>query len=453
LSLFSDMARSASRTTGYQKTIRHLLAHTLCQGKHTVTQLLRTAGQQHSDWSADYRLYSSQLRACALFEPIIKGVEGLLDEQQPLVLAVDDSMMGKTGHKIPGSGWHRDSQSPPFHTNLKYSLRFVQLSAAVHPFDHPECSRLIPVAFELIPKLPKLPPEPDPEERARYQANSPGMHALHLLKSVRQQLGPERPIYLTGDGGYTNTNFLRGIPERVVYFGRCRGDMNLRAIPDPCPSHGKGRPLAYGRKLPTPEELRNDEQVSWQACILNKRGKQTTFRFKHIPQARSRITGEKAIIQVVVIAGLRYKKRKDASWSYTRPAYVMCTDPSLDPRKVIEVYSMRWGIEVNFKEEKQLFGIGHPQVRHPQSVTAAPTLAVAAYAALHLAAIRAFGYRKLPPAVSLPKWRKRKPPRRLATLDLITQLQHETNVHYLNFSGFASATSPNRTLRKAALAV
>ena len=130
----------------------------------------------------------------------------------------------------------------------------------------------------------------------------------------------------------------------------------------------------------------------------------------------------------------------------------MCTDPALDPRKVIEVYSMRWGIEVNFKEEKQLFGIGHPQVRHPQSVVAAPTLAVAAYAALHLAAIRAFGYRKLPPAVSLPKWRKQKPPRRLATQDLIAQLQHETNVDYLNFSGFVTATSPNRTPKKAALA-
>ncbi len=446
------MAHTASRTAGYQKTIRHLLAHTLCQGKHTVTQLLCTAGQQHSDWSADYRLYSDQLRAPALFVPIIHGVEALLDAKQPLVLAVDDSMMGKTGRKIPGAGWHRDSQSPPFHTNLKYSMKFAQLSAAVHPIGHPECSRLIPVAFELIPKLPKLPAEPSPQERARHQDNRPAVHALNMLKSVRQQLDPERPIYLTGDGWYTNTTLLRGLPDQVVYFGRCRGDMHLRAIPDPCPSRGKGRPLAYGKKLPTPEELRNDEQVPWQVCRLNKRGKQATFRFKHIPKARSRMTGEKAIIQVVVIAGLRYKKRKNGPWSYTPPAYVMCTDPSMDPSKIIEVYSMRWGIEVNFKEEKQLFGIGHPQVRHPQSVAAAPTLAVAAYAALHLAAIRAFGYRKLPPAVSPPKWRKQKPPRRLATMDLITQLRHETNVHYLNFSGFASAASPNRTPRKYVLA-
>jgi len=234
------MARSASRTAGYQKTIRHLLAHTLCHGKHTVTQLLRTAGQQHSDWSADYRLYSTQLQAPALFEPIIKGVDALLNEEQPLVLAVDDSMMGKTGRKIPGAGWHRDSLSPAFHTNLKFSMKFVQLSAAVHPLDHPECARLIPVAFELIPKLPKLSLEPSPQERARHRANSPS----------------------------------------------------------------------------------KDKQIPWQTCTLDKRGKQTTFRFKHIAQARSRITGEKAIIQVVVIAGLRYKKRKNASWSYTRPAHV-----------------------------------------------------------------------------------------------------------------------------------
>jgi|TARA_Y100000294_G_scaffold169899_1_gene181559 hypothetical protein len=46
-------------------------------------------------------------------------------------------------------------------------------------------------------------------------------------------------------------------------------------------------------------------------------------------------------------------------------------------------------------------------------------------------------------------WR---PIRRLATQDLITQLHHETNVHYLNFSGFVSVTGPVRTPRKAALA-
>jgi len=213
LSLFSDMAHTASRTAGYQKTIRHLLAHTLCLGKHTVTQLLCTAGQQHNDWSAAYRLYSTQLQAPALFEPIIKGVDALLNEQQPLVLAVDDSMLSKTGRKIPGAGWHRDSLSPAFHTNLKYSMKFVQLSAAVHPLDHPECSRLIQVAFELIPKLPKLSLEPSSQERARYRANSPSVHALQLLKSVRHNLSPERPIYLAGDGNYTNTTLLRGIPE------------------------------------------------------------------------------------------------------------------------------------------------------------------------------------------------------------------------------------------------
>lgn len=450
--LFAEMAHAGCRASGYHKAILHLLAHTLCQGRHTVTQLLRTVGQQHHDWSADYRLYASHLQAPALFEPIIKGTEALLMEGQPLVLAVDDSTMAKTGLKIPAAGWYRDAQSPGFHTNLKYSIKFVQLSAAVHPPGHPECSRLVPVAFGLIPKLPKLPPEPSRQERARHRTNSPGAHALQLLQSVRQQLSPERPIYLTGDGDYTNTTVLRGLPQGVIYLGRCRADMNLRAVPQPAPAPGKGRPLAYGTKLPTPEQLRRDRQIPWQICSLNKRGKQTTFRYKHIAQARSRITGEKKVIQIVVIAPLRYKKRKSAPWSYTQPAYVMCTDPSLDPKKVIEVYSMRWGIEVNFKEEKQLFGIAHPQVRHPHSVAAAPTLAVAAYAALHLAAIRAFGHRKLPPAVSPPKWRKRQPPRRLATQDLITQLQHEASVHYLNFSGFASTARPPGMPKKTALA-
>ena len=38
-------------------------------------------------------------------------------------------------------------------------------------------------------------------------------------------------------------------------------------------------------------------------------------------------------------------------------ALFLCTDPSLSPQKILEIYALRWGIEVYFKESKQNLGL------------------------------------------------------------------------------------------------
>ncbi len=56
----------------------------------------------------------------------------------------------------------------------------------------------------------------------------------------------------------------------------------------------------------------------------------------------------------------------------------LSTDTKLDPQKMLELYAMRWAIEVYFKESKQLLGFLQEQVRH-----------YACYvASIHLTAIR-----------------------------------------------------------------
>ncbi len=76
----------------------------------------------------------------------------------------------------------------------------------------------------------------------------------------------------------------------------------------------------------------------------------------------------------MVIAPLRYKKRKSGPWLYTKPAYLVCTDADMPVEQLIQAYFWRWGIEVNFKEEKQFFGAGQAQVRHTSSVSSAPAV-------------------------------------------------------------------------------
>jgi hypothetical protein len=97
----------------------HLLAQLVCLGRHTLTGLLATNGQLQNDWSADYRLYSRQrIDPGELFSQVRRGVQLSLGAQEALTVAMDDSILRKSGRKTPGVGYRRDPLSPPLSREL-----------------------------------------------------------------------------------------------------------------------------------------------------------------------------------------------------------------------------------------------------------------------------------------------------------------------------------------------
>jgi hypothetical protein len=411
-----------------------MLAHLLCTQRHTVTGLLNTLGRQQQDWSKAYRLYREHVDSVSLFSPILDGVLELIPKSSALVIAVDDSHLRKTGKKVATAGWCRDPLGPPFHTNLMFAQRFIQLSIAVPDPTNPKRSRMIPIAVDIIPKLPKPAKDAPQQDWDQYEIikalNSPGAHAIRLLQLLRDHLDAsgthgERIIRACGDGDYSNSTLLPNLPPRTVYIGRTRTDINLRGVPKPTKRRSVGRPRSYGKQLPTPDEVRKDKTVPWENLTICNGPKTTTVRYKRIPRAKWHIAGEKAVVQVVVIAPLRYKKRKDGPWSRTNPAYLVCTDADMPAEELIQNYFWRWGIEVNFKEEKQIFGAGQAQVRCAPSVASAPSVCIASYAALLLAGLRSYGFHSKPPSVKTPKWYPQKKNSRVTSSDLIKQLHQE----------------------------
>ena len=418
-----------------------------------MTQLLRTSGQHHHDWSADYRLYQSHLDPVSLFKPIFQDVVTHLLPQKPLILAVDDSNFGKRGKDIPKSGWIRDPLGPPFQTNLKWAQRFVQISAAVSPEGDPDQVRMIPVQIRIMDKVPKLKKDAcEQDQRADQQRrgeNSTSAHTLIMLHWIQQHMpllpsGVSRPIILLGDGGYTTARLLQNLPKGVVYIGRARWDMHLHEMPPVRSIKGPGRPQTYGPKLPTPEEIRKDKSIPWSSCEVKKWGKSMEIHYKVLPKVKWIKSGETLVSQVLVIKSFRFKKRKNGPWCYKQPTCIICTDPALSISQIIQYYFLRWDIEVNFKEQKHLMGAGHAQVRHLQSIHSAPALAIAAYSLLHLAGLKAYGTAKLPPAVKPAKWQKNRPLRRMSTHDLLDQLQFEANMKLFNFSDFVHNLNSKR---------
>ncbi|MDQ2947466.1 MAG: hypothetical protein M3Y27_16285 [Acidobacteriota bacterium] len=95
---------------------------------------------------------------------------------------------------------------------------------------------------------------------------------------------------------------------------------------------------------------------------------------------------------------LRFKRRQNMMWRTAGAAQIL-------QLLIIAplAYLQRWDIEVNFREEKTLLGVGQTQVRHPSSAESAPALMVASYAMLLVSAQRALGISH-DGLIPQPKW-------------------------------------------------
>jgi DDE superfamily endonuclease len=421
------------------------LAGLLNLGRHTVTGALSTAGAQHRDWSAEYRLLQ-RLPVEPIFAHVQREALAATDEARPWVVALDDSITRKTGRCIPGCGWRKDPLGPPFNLNFVWGQRVLQFSAAIPADDG--SARLVPVAWQEAP-LPKKPSRhadaatQDAYVEARKQANI-NQVAAERMASLRK--ATERSIHWVVDGRFTNRTLLRRLPENTVLIGRVRKDTKLYA---PCAEQpGKnGRPRKYGDTLPTPEQLRTDETIAWRTVSAFAAEKRHDFKIKTLSPILARITGVDTLVRVVVIAPLGYRLKKGGRLLYRQPAYLICTDPQTKLEDILQEYLWRWDIEVNFRDEKCLLGVSEAQVREPEAVRRQPACAVAAYALLLLAAHKTYGADQLPPSVPLAKWRRREPPRRAATGMLINQLRVELWSRHLrreSLSHFCSRSSPHQ---------
>ncbi len=109
-------------------------------------------------------------------------------------------------------------------------------------------------------------------------------------------------------------------------------------------------------------------------------------------------------------------------YSYTQPTYLLCTDTDLPVEELIQAYLVRWGIEVNFKEEKQIAGIGQAQLWNSQHVRTAPVVAIAAYSATLLAGREIFTNGLVPDHLKFGRWQRRHKFKAYTTGDIRMQM-------------------------------
>jgi hypothetical protein len=450
-------SRAATATPECARRLsQHMLAVLVSPCRGTISNLICLCGRAHLDWSAHYRLYARErVDAPMLFGQVLGQIHAHLPEGAPLVVAIDDTLVRKSGTKIDGVGWKRDPLGPAFQTNLVRGQRFVQLSAAWPGADGQ--ARMIPVDFTHAPTPPKPGKHASAAEHAHYKEQQKQQRlnvvALQRIGHLRQALPASRPLVVVGDGSYTNADILKALPQNTVYLGRIRKDAVLHALPGPAPA--TGRPPSYGPQVQTPEELRTDESVPWQSIEAFAAGKRHSFRVKTFAQPLLwRKGGPAHPLRVVVIAPVGYRVRQGSRLLYRQPAFIICTDPDKSLEEIVQHYLWRWGIEVNHRDEKTFIGTGEAQVRTAASNRIQPAVTVAAYALLWLAALKLLEHGDAPVHLQPPKWRqgaREHATPTLSTADLVRALRCElwaAQISPESFSHFMSPSSADDTAQK-----
>jgi len=235
-------------------------------------------------------------------------------------------------------------------------------------------ARGIPLDFIHAPTAKKPRKNARPEEWDAYKA-AVKPHKVTVLGSkriegLRGQIS-NRKLICAVDGAFTNQEVFRNIPANTALIGRIRKDARLFLPPEHDEGIRRGRRKFYGTALPTPEEMRKDNSIPWQQVRAYAAGKAHDFDVKVIRPVRWKGSGERDVL-ILIVRPLSYRPRKGSKLLYRSPACLICSDASLPLEQLLQGYIWRWEIEVNFRDEKTVMGVGQAGVRTDDSVKNLP---------------------------------------------------------------------------------
>jgi hypothetical protein len=413
-----------------RRAIRQALGSLVCLGRRTLSRIIWTNGGQDRSWGAEYLLHSRcRWDPQLLFTPIVEAALPFCTGRY-IGVAADDTRLHKTGRCILQAFFQRDPLSPPFHVNLMLGLRFLQASLLVPLYRRSKVgTRALPIRFEEASRVKRPGRKASPEEwkwfRAavrRYNLSQKFVTMMKDLRLVFDASGASLKILVMAvDGSFCNRTVFAAVPKGVEIVARARKDAVL------CFRASAGSRRFYGTTKFTPEQVRQDDFIPWKISKLFYGGKRRRVRYKEVSQVYWQGGGRRRTLRLLVVAPTPYRKRKSGRLHYRQPAYLLTTDLKARPHTLLQIYFDRWQIEVNHREEKDTLGVGQAQLWNVDSVPKQPVLAVAAYSALLLASLQAFGAERGEAYAPLPKWRRSA--KRPSCLDLIALLRKEMIEH------------------------
>lgn len=344
----------------FQRAMVLLVGTILTMGRRTVTNALwavRSMADGH--FSSYHRLFSrARWSLWPLGKALATAVLRWIAEDQPVLVAGDDTVAQHRGPKVYGKAKHRDGvRSSHSMTVWKWGHKWVVLAIVVR----------LPLTTRrwALPVLCALYRSKQQNQTEGRRHKTPPQLARQLM-AVLIRWFPRRKFVFLGDGGFGShelAQFFHRHRRHATLISRCHPDAALYAPPS---RNRIGRPRVKGRKLPSPRRT----------VAKLQRGKRTTVTWYGGSTRRVELISDSGqwyrIGQGLV--PLRWVHVHDLEGTH-RDDYVYSTDPSLSPAQIVSFFTGRWPIETTFQEVRHHLGFETTRQRVNKSVLrAAPCL-------------------------------------------------------------------------------
>lgn len=317
----------------------------LCQGPRTVASVLRILGLSDGKGFCKYHRVLSRAQWSGLQgSRILLGllVVVAVGAGFPLIFLVDETLERRKGKRIKAKGYYRDAVRSSQATVVKcYGLKWICLTL------------LVPLPWSQRPwALPFLtllaPPRQADEKAGRRHKTTVGWTA-QAVKQVSRWLA-RAAFIVVGDGAYASValaHACRGVNATLV--SRLRLDARLYGLPEAPPSGRRGRKPKKGKRLPSLKSLLEEPGQPWsKAEVAWYDGGRQAVRLLsgvclwHTP-------GEEPVeLRWVLVADPAGEERPQAFFS---------TDTQMAPARIVEVFVVRWNVEVTFEEARRHLGV------------------------------------------------------------------------------------------------
>lgn len=333
----------------------------LCSGRRSLTRIIQAGQLTRFKHYCSFHRFFSQARWN--LDELGHGVLRLLLPfcSPVLVGAVDDTLARKSGRHIWGADMHHDplrsTRARPFfafgHSWVVFSLHVC------FPFA-PQKTWAIPILVRLYRKREKN--RLAPGRRGKLERKQTGQAtdrdyrtrpqlALEMIQIVAGWLSG-RALRILGDSEYAGRAISRHLPPNVELLSR----MTMKAAlyePPPPHSGARGRRRKKGKRLPSPLQMTEDPRSPWIKATLRLYGNRVRVWYKHLDALWYSSAGPK-LLRIVVVRDPGHRRRDDCFFS---------TDLSLSPLEILQTFSLRWALEVCFRDVKQFLGFEDPQNR------------------------------------------------------------------------------------------
>lgn len=355
-----------------------------CQGPHTVAAVLRVMGLAGCRTFPKYhrvlsRAKWSGLQGAKILFGLVVGV--VQAAGVPLRLGVDETIARRTGRKIKAKGKYRDAVRSTQSVVVKcYGLKWISLLLLV-PLPWSKRSGALPFLTLRAPSGPA-------NVRASKPHKTTVEWTIRMVNVVSRWLSTAAWT-LIGDGAYASVALVHAwVTNNATLVSRLRLDARLYDFPESPPPGQRGRKPKKGKRLPTLDELAQDPNQPWQEAEIAWYGGGHKQRKLLSGVCLWHTKGQDPVtIRWVVSVDPEGRDKPEAFFS---------TDGGLLPERIVEIFVLRWNVEVTFEEVRRHLGVETQRQWSDQAIARTTPVLMGLFSLVCLMALRPIEQGTLP---------------------------------------------------------